>query len=1049
MSNRNESFGRLLKGAINSIAAYEGKTAPAIEDELGAQMGVAGTAIQRYKAGHLPPEPRAIQILAEAAVRRGFLSRAWLQRFLHAARYPQPDALIAQLADALGLPGAPGSVAALPTGTLAFLFTDIVGSTVLWERQPQAMEPALARHDALLRQAIDADGGQVVRTAGDAFHAVFTTVAAALDAALAIQRSLAAEPWGPIGAIQVRVAVHVGTAQLRDGDYFGPPLNRVARLLDAGHGGQVLLSNAAQELVRDALPKGTELRDLGEHRLKDLARPERIFQVVAPDLPAEFSPLRSLDRYTHNLPAQPTPLIGREAEVAVVCDLLRRNNTRVLTLTGPGGIGKTRLALQAAAELLDDFRDGVFFVALAPIREVQFVVTVVAQALGVKEASDRPLVDLLKAYLREKQTLLLLDNFEHLAPAALLIADLLAAAPDLKVLLTSREVLHIYGEHEYAVPPLSMPDMRRLPPLERLTQYEAVQLFIERAQAVRPDFAITAENAPAVAEICARLDGLPLAIELAAARSKLFPPRALLARLDKRLALLVGGPRDLPARQQTLRGAITWSYDLLDAAEQALFARLGVFAGGCTLKAAEAVLSDDGRSETEMTIFIPSDAVLDGLASLVDKSLLEQVEGVGDESRLVMLETIREYALEQLAAHDENETLRQRHAEYYLTLAEAAELELEGPRQLVWLQRLELEHDNVRAALGGALERGNAALALRLAGALEWFWIMRGYLSEGRRWLEALLALPASSTVAATVRAKALSTSGYLAHLQGDQAMARPLLPESLTLFREVGDKRGIVVSLVKLGWITLYDRNLGEARALFEEGAAICREVNDKGRLAAALFGLGATVMREDIAAARPILEQSVALLREVGNKGWLISSLNQLGMVAWLEGDYAQAGRLFEEGLALCRELQERYHIPFLLNSLGDVARYLGDHRRAAALYEEALALAQQIGDKSQIAMALMGLAGLAGAAGRPERAARLLSAAEAFLVSSGLTVSVWPTSAGDDLERTADAARAQLGEEAFAAAWAEGCAMPLNQAVDEALAFIDGLGQDRRER
>src|SRR5262245_47692373 len=637
MTNQSEAFGRLLRGAINSIAAYEGKSAAAVEEELGAGIGLSGAAIQRYKAGALPPEPRTVQALAEAAIRRGYLGRTWLQRFLQAARHPAPDVLLAQLADA------PAHGSALPGGTLAFLFTDIEGSTQLWERDRAAMERALERHDQIMRQTIDAYGGHVFKTGGDAFDAVFATAADALDAILAAQRALAAEPWGATGPIRVRAALHVGAAQQRDGDYFGVPLNRVARLCAAGHGGQILLSLAAQELVRDALPKGASLRDLGEHRLKDLARPERIFQVVAPDLIADFPALRSLDSYRHNLPPQPTALIGREAEIAAVCGLLRRDDTHLLTLTGPGGTGKTRLALQAAAELLDDFRDGVFFVPLAPIRDPQLVAAAIAAALGVKEAGDQPLPELLKAHLRGKQTLLLLDNFEQVADAARLVAELLAAAPHLKAIVTSRETLHLYGEREYGVPPLSLPDLRRLPPIERLTQYEAVRLFIERAQAVRPDFAITTENAPAVAEICARLDGLPLAIELAAARSKLFPPKALLARLGNRLALLTGGPRDLPHRQQTLRDAIAWSYDLLDVAEQALFARLGVFVGGCTLETAQAVLSDDDRTDGEVAVFIRSDTIPDGLVSLLDKSLLKQSEGADGEARFTMLETLQEY----------------------------------------------------------------------------------------------------------------------------------------------------------------------------------------------------------------------------------------------------------------------------------------------------------------------------------------------------------------------------------------------------------------------
>jgi len=625
----------------------------------------------------------------------------------------------------------------LPTGTVTFFFTDIEGSTRLWEQYPEAMKKALARHDALLRAAIEAHDGYVFKTVGDAFCAAFDTAPDALAAALAAQRALHAEAWGEVGSIRVRIALHTGAAEEREGDYFGQPLNRVARLLSAGHGGQVLLSQTIYDLVRDALPAGASLRDLGERRLKDLQRPERIFQLVVPDLPADFPSLKTLDNRPNNLPAQAALLVGREKEIEAVRGRLLRPDVRLLTLTGPGGTGKTRLALQVAAEVLDDFEHGVFFVALAPISDPGLVVPTMAQTLGLKETAGQPLIETLKDYLRDRALMLVLDNFEQVLAAASRVAELLAAGPQLKVLVTSRAVLRVYGEHEFPVPPLTLPDPQRLPPPERLTQYEAVRLFIERALAVKPDFAVTNDNAPAVAEICRRLDGLPLALELAAARIRLLPPQAMLARLERRLPLLTGGARDLPARQQTLRNAIAWGYDLLGPGEQTLFRRLAVFVGGCTLEAAEAV----GGGAVE---------VLDGIESLVGKSLLRQEEGVGGEPWFAMLETIREFALERLEESGEAEAIRRQHAAHYLELAEQAESALKGSQQMAWLEQLEREHDNLRAALRRSVERGEAEYGLRLGGALGRFWWMHGYLIEGRAWLTALLALPgASSSTAA------------------------------------------------------------------------------------------------------------------------------------------------------------------------------------------------------------------------------------------------------------------------------------------------------------
>jgi predicted ATPase/class 3 adenylate cyclase len=531
-----------------------------------------------------------------------------------------------------------------PTGTVTFLFTDIEGSTRMWEQDPQAMSDALARDDDILQNATQSSGAHVFKTVGDAFCVAFSDASDALEAALASQRSLSAEGWEEGFVIRARMALHTGSVEESGGDYFGPPVNRVARLLSAAHGGQTLLSSATTELVRDTLPEGTELRDLGERRLKDLFRPERVFQLAAPGLPSEFPVLRTLEGYPNNLPLQPTPLVGREREVAEIADRARSEEARLLTLTGPGGMGKTRLALQAAADLLEEFEDGVFFVVLATITDPELVAFTIAVSLGVKESGDQPLEEGLKAYLREKNLLLVLDNFEQVLEGASLVGELLGTCPKLKILATSRIPLRLYGEQEYPVPPLALPDPRVLPPVEVLTQYEAVRLFVERARAVKADFFVTNENAPAVAEICARLDGLPLAIELAATRIRILPPQKMLERLSNRLKLLKGGARDLPTRQQTLRGAIDWSHDLLEEDEKTLFGRLSVFSGGRTLEAIEEICDPEGDLDA-----------LEGVESLVEKSLLKQEEGPYGEWRFVMLETVQEYSREKLGESVEAE----------------------------------------------------------------------------------------------------------------------------------------------------------------------------------------------------------------------------------------------------------------------------------------------------------------------------------------------------------------------------------------------------------
>ena len=738
----------------------------------------------RALARSIPPSLAAAveKMLAKRPSERYPSASAFAEALHRAVQTPDPGTTLpmrqtgaSSLADAVGFAMRDASAAGLPAGTVTLLFTDIEGSTNLLQHLGDRYPGVLATHRALLRTAFAAHGGHEVDTQGDAFLVAFGRGTQAVTAAVAAQHALAAYPWPEGGSVRVRMGLHTGEPARTAEGYAGLDVHRGARIAAAGHGGQVLLSQATIELIRHQLADGLTLRDMGEHRLKDLRHPERLFQLVIAGLPAEFPPLRTLDGRPNNLPLQPTALIGRERDVEMVCGLLRRDGVRLVTLTGVGGSGKTRLGLQVAADLFDDFADGVFLANLAPISDPALVLQTVAHTLGVREAEGQQLQERLRDFLRDKRLLLLLDNFEQVVEAASFVAELLAACPALKVLVTSRTRLHLRGEHEVPVSPLALPERGQLPPLALLSQYAAVALFIQRAVEVKPDFAVTNENAPAVAEICMRLDGLPLALELAAARVKLLSPQAILSRLEHSLRLLTGGPRDLPARQQTLRDTIAWSYDLLAQDERTLFRRLAVFAGGCTLHAAEAVCNGAGE---------PALDVLEGLAALVDKSLMQRLGPNDDEPRFGMLETIREFAWEQPEARREASPMRRQHAAFYLQIAEATDAQAEGVGWPRLLERMDRELDILRAALTWSAETPDRAeLGLRLAAALNPFWEGRGYWTEGRSWLERLL--DQAHAAEAPVLAAALMSAGNLAFFQGDMAAARAYLERSLEICRQ------------------------------------------------------------------------------------------------------------------------------------------------------------------------------------------------------------------------------------------------------------------------
>ncbi len=939
----------------------------------------------------------------------------------------------------------------LPTGTVTFLFTDIEGSTRLLQQLGDRYSRVLEECRRLLRVAFQEWNGHEVDTQGDAFFVAFARATDAVSAAVDGLHALVIHPWPENVEVRVRMGLHTGEPQLSSEGYVGIDVHHAARVMSAGHGGQVLLSQTTRDLVEHQLPDGVSLRDLGEHRLKDLQRPVHLFQLVIAGLPSHFPSLKSLDAYPNNLPVQPTSLIGREWEVASLVELLRRVDIRLVTLTGPGGTGKTRLALQVAAELSDLEWRGIYFVDLAPVSDSTQVIPTIASTLGLREERSRSPLECLKEEIDQNRLLLLLDNFEQVLDAAVRVSELLVACPQLKIMVTSRAVLRVRAEREFAVPTLRLPDSAQMPDLEALLQYEAIVLFVQRTQAVVPEFRLTDMNAPAVVEIVRRLDGLPLAIELAAARMKLLSPEALLARLNQPLQVLTSGVRDVAARQQTLRNTIAWSYNLLDAQERALFRRLSDFVGGCTLGAIEAVYGALGNA---------TGLILDIVDSLVDKSLLQLREpGKGEEPRFAMLETIREYGLELLVASGELESVREAHAMYFLELSERADLDLSASDSPERLDRLEQEHDNLRAAMHWSLEdiERREQIALRMGGALRSFWYVRGYLSEGLDFLER--AMMGSNEVEEPTRAAALYAAArlyeargdydraepflvkslvlyrelgnperiaYALHLQADIAwrrgildMARSLAEESLAVFRELGDRGAIASLLLHLGALAADQGEYARARDLLEESLAINRELGDKGNIPDSLFNLARAYFfsGSELGAARVLLEESLSLFRQLSDKESIGYCLCLLGLLTLEQGDVTTARSLVEQSVALFKERRQAHGMALSTSAMATVIAAQGDNAVARALYDAALTEARKAGDKLIIASGLEGLSRVLVALGEYERAVQLRAAAEALREAIGAPMPA--------VERPADGqaakvAREWLGEEAFAVVW-----------------------------
>ena len=848
-----------------------------------------------------------------------------------------------------------------PTGTVTFIFTDIEGSTKLSQQFAEAYPAALERHHVILRTSIEANNGYVFRIVGDAFCCAFSKAEDAVKAAIDIQLNLTNEDWGEV-VIKIRIGIHTGAAEWNGERYMGYiTLARTARVMSTGYGEQIIISNDTYELCRDKFDavkeKDVSFRDLGERRLKDVIQPIRLYQIISPGLREDFPPLKTLDSRPNNLPVQLTSFIGREDVMEQVKELF--NQTHLLTIIGFGGGGKTRLSMQVGADMIDDFNNGVFIAELAPVSDPSMVVQTIMNSLEVKEEPGKSLEETLTNYLKDKELLLILDNCEHLVNECAELCDvLLGKCPKLKIIATSREALNCAGEQTFIIPPLKLPDASKDNTPEQLTQYESVRLFIERALSVSPNFRVTNTNAPALAEICNRLDGIPLAIELAAARVKVLSLEKIYERLNDRFSLLTGGRRTALPRQQTLRAMIDWSYDLLSEKERTLWNRLSVFQGGWTLEAAEEICSDEKVKQRE---------VLDLLIQLAEKSIIIYDE---ENERYRILETMKQYGEEKLIEEKEQEIVLDKHLKCFAELVESGSKKLRGTEHLHWISIMDTESGNFEKAILRAVESSNINDGFKIVGSLSYYWQLRGHISEAIRWLEEITK-KVPEVIDATY-CKIISHKGNFYRFKSDFEKAGKFLRESLNLSREIGDEIGVTDTLNRMG-IYEFDRGrFEEAAKYYEENLEIFRKNGDKMGISKTLNNLGnASSNLGDDDRAMKLYEESLGLRRELSDRLGIAITSNNIGILAFERGEFERADELLEESVQVRREMGDMQGIAISAMNLGSSLYNQGKYENATVLYDESARIYDEMGDLSGLSESLYNLGKVEFARGEIEKA------------------------------------------------------------------------------